>query len=104
VKLEKGKIVLIVLGITAAGVVAYAFVPEVRNFVSKISGGKIGGSGNKHAKSFAVMPRGPTLPPRAQASMHSQETLAPGGAGRNTLTGVINTNKFSGRVLNRFGR
>jgi hypothetical protein len=103
-KIDKGKAVIIVLGVAAAGLVAYAFVPQVKDLVRKITGGKIGGGQEKHARSYAVMPRGPQLPPRAQPSMHAHESLSPGGAARNTLTGVINTNKFSGRVLNRFGR
>lgn len=103
-KIDKGKAILIILGVTAAGVLAYAFIPQVKDAVSKITGGKIGGGGGKQARSYAVLPRGPQLPPRQQPSMRSQETLAPGGAGRNTLTGVLNTNKFSGRILNRFGR
>lgn len=94
------------MGVAATGLIAYAFSPKFRELVSKATGGRVGGHGEKKSYPAQMMslPRGPQMPMRTSPSMQAHEGLAPGGAARNTLPGVLNTTKFQGKVLNRFGR
>jgi hypothetical protein len=97
--------VVIVIG----GILVIQNSKRVGAFLKGLGGGAIKGGGAA-AQQGAFLGQGGTssLTPlyfsgAALTGSHAH-TLAPGGAGRSTLPGVINTTSFKGRYLNKYGR
>jgi hypothetical protein len=107
-KVGTGTKVLLLLG---GAVVLYHYSPKVRMLVGKYTGGifnRTAGGGPPMTKANLGQGGLSSLTPLyfsgAAITGSNTSNLGPGGAGRSTLPGVINTSGFKGKYLNKYGR
>jgi hypothetical protein len=90
---------VLILGLV--GFLAWTKREQIKTFINELG---IGQQKKAMLGAGGLSSLGPLYFSGAAMQGGTHAPLAPGGAGRSTLPGVLNNNGFKGQVLNRYGR